>query len=112
MSSVSQEHKQVACIKTGSSDLAVGAETEKMADCKPARRGKVVQKAGRDSLRVPREDIEDSLRFDRVVGAECQNVCINARSSCSITSDHIWLSCLSPDVYLHILSPSLNHSIN
>jgi hypothetical protein len=50
-----------------------------------AKREKVVQNAGRDSLRVPREDPKDSLRFDRVVGAELQNVCINAQSSCSIT---------------------------
>jgi len=70
MNSVSPQHKQVACIKTGSSDLAAGAETERMADCKPTRREKVVQKAGRDILRVPREDTKDRLRFDRVVGAE------------------------------------------
>jgi hypothetical protein len=69
MSSVSTEHKQVACIKTGSSDLAVGAETERMADCKPTRREKVVQKAGRDSLRMPREDPKESLSIGRVVEA-------------------------------------------
>jgi hypothetical protein len=56
MSSESSEPKQVACIKTRSSDLAVGAETERMADYKPTRRGKVIQKAGRDSLGVPRDD--------------------------------------------------------
>ena len=55
MGSLSPEHKQVACIKTGSSDLAAGAE--------------VVLKGGRDSIGVPREDTKDRLRFDRVVGA-------------------------------------------
>jgi hypothetical protein len=41
-----------------------------MAYYKPTRRGKVVQKAGRDSLGVPREDIKKRLRFGRVVEAE------------------------------------------
>jgi hypothetical protein len=40
----------VACIKTESSDLAVGAKSEGYADFKPTIRGKVVQKAVRDSL--------------------------------------------------------------
>jgi hypothetical protein len=44
------ELKQVACIKTESSDLAAGAETEGFADFKPTNREKVVQKAGRNSL--------------------------------------------------------------
>jgi hypothetical protein len=69
MSSVSPELRQVACIKTGSSDLAVGAETERMADCKPTRRGKVVQTEGRDILGVSKEDTKDTLMFGRVVEA-------------------------------------------
>jgi hypothetical protein len=48
MSPVPLELKQVACIKTESSDLAAGAETEGFADFKPTNRRKVVQKAGRD----------------------------------------------------------------
>jgi hypothetical protein len=67
MSSVCQEHKQVACIKTGSSDLAVGVETERMADYKPTRREEVVQRGGRDSLGVPKNDPKDSLRLSSVV---------------------------------------------
>jgi hypothetical protein len=40
----------VACVKTESSDLVTGVKSEGFADFKPAIRGKVVQKAGRDSL--------------------------------------------------------------
>jgi hypothetical protein len=40
----------VACVKTESSDLVTGAKSEGFADFKPAIRGKVIQKAGRDSL--------------------------------------------------------------
>jgi hypothetical protein len=69
MSSVSPELRQVACINTGSCDLAAGAETEKLVNFRPTKRQKVVQKAERDSLGVPREDSKDSLRFDRVVEA-------------------------------------------
>jgi hypothetical protein len=32
-----------------------------MADCKPIRRGKGIQKAGRDILRVPKEDPKREL---------------------------------------------------
>jgi hypothetical protein len=61
MSSVSPEHKQVACMKTERDDLAAGTETERMADYQPTRREKVVQKAGKDSLGVPQEDPKESL---------------------------------------------------
>jgi hypothetical protein len=74
MSSVSPELRQVACINTESSDLAAAAKTERFADFKPTRREKVVQKARCDSLRVPREDTKDSLRFGRVVEVGGQNV--------------------------------------
>jgi hypothetical protein len=77
MSPVSLELKQVACIKTESSYLAAGAKIEGFADFKPTNREKVVQKAGRDSLWVPREDIEESLRFGRVVEAGWLNVRVN-----------------------------------
>jgi hypothetical protein len=40
----------VACIKTESSDLATGVKSEGFAEFKPTIRGKVVKKAGRDSL--------------------------------------------------------------
>ena len=59
----------MACIKTESSDLAVGAKTKEFADFKPINRVKVVQKAWRDSLGVPREDSEESLKFGTVVDA-------------------------------------------
>jgi hypothetical protein len=49
MSSVPLELKQVACIKTESSDLSAAAKTEGFADSKPTNRGKVIQKAGRGS---------------------------------------------------------------
>ena len=69
MGSVSKEHKQVACIKTGSSDLAAGAETEKLVDFRPTKRQKVVQTAWKDSIGVPREDTKESLSIGRVVEA-------------------------------------------
>jgi hypothetical protein len=50
MSLVSLELKQVAYIKTETSDLAAGAKTVGFADFKPTNRGKVVQKEGRDSI--------------------------------------------------------------
>jgi hypothetical protein len=59
----------MACIKTESRDLAAGAKTQRCAGSKPTRREKVIQKAGRDSLRVPREDPKKSLSVDRVVEA-------------------------------------------
>jgi hypothetical protein len=40
-----------------------------MADGKPTRREKVIQNAGRDSLRVPREDPKESLSIGRAVEA-------------------------------------------
>jgi hypothetical protein len=61
MSFVSPEHKQVACIKTERGDLATGAETKRMANYQPTRREKVVQKAEKDSLRVPQEDPKECL---------------------------------------------------
>ena len=60
----------MACIKTKSSDLAAGAKTKEFADFKPINRVKVVQKAWRDSLQVPREDPEDTLKFGTVVKIE------------------------------------------
>jgi hypothetical protein len=50
MSPVPLELKQVACMKTESSDLAVGAKKEGFADFKPTNREIVVQKVGWDSL--------------------------------------------------------------
>ena len=54
---------------TESSDLAANAETEIFAYFKPTKRQMVIQKAGRNSLGVLREDPEESLKFDRVVEA-------------------------------------------
>ena len=61
--------KQIACMKTESSVLAGSAETQKFAYIKPTKGKKVIQKVGIVSLEVPREDPEESLRFDRVVEA-------------------------------------------
>jgi hypothetical protein len=63
MSSVSPEHKQVACMKTERRDLAAGTKTERMADYQPTRREKVIQKAGKDSLEVPQEDPKRACRL-------------------------------------------------
>ena len=41
-------------MKRGISDLAVGAETEILLDCKPTRPQKVIQKVGVWSLGMPR----------------------------------------------------------
>jgi hypothetical protein len=56
-------------MKTESTDLAAGAKTEGFANSNPTNREKVVQKTGRDSLWVPKEDPKESLRFGRVVEA-------------------------------------------
>ena len=50
MSSVPLELKQVACIKTESSDIAAAAKTEGFADFQSTNKGKVTQKAGTGSL--------------------------------------------------------------
>ena len=50
MSSVPLELKQVACIKTESSDIAAAAKTEGLADFKSTNKGKVIQKAGTGGL--------------------------------------------------------------
>jgi hypothetical protein len=56
-------------MKTESSVLAGSAETQKFAYIKPTKGKKVIQKVGIVSLEVPREDPEESLRFNRVVEA-------------------------------------------
>ena len=61
--------KQIACIKAESSILAGSAETQKFAYFKPTKGQKVIQKVGIVSLKVPREDPEESLRLNRVVEA-------------------------------------------
>jgi hypothetical protein len=60
----------MACIKIESSDLAASEKTKEFVDFKPTNRDKVVQKAWRDSIGVPREDPEESLKFDTVVEME------------------------------------------
>jgi hypothetical protein len=56
-------------MKRKSSDTATSVETERFANCKPSKREKVVQKAEKDSLGVPREDLKESLNFDKMVEA-------------------------------------------
>jgi hypothetical protein len=73
MSSTYPEPKQIACMKRGRCDFETGAKTVRFADYIPTRREKVIQKAGRDSLGVPQEDPEESLRFGRVVVAGGHN---------------------------------------
>jgi hypothetical protein len=50
--------------------LQVVHQTRNFADSKPTRKRKIIQKAGRDNLRVPREDAKESSRIDRVVEAK------------------------------------------
>jgi len=57
-------------MKRKSSDSAISAETERFANCRPIKREKVVQKAGKDSLEVPIEDPKESLSFGRMVEAK------------------------------------------
>ena len=57
-------------MKRKSSDPATSAETERFANCKPTKREKVNQKAGKDSLGVPIEDPKESLSFGRMVEAK------------------------------------------
>ena len=47
----------------------LGAETETMADYKPTKGGKVIQKAGRGTPGLSGEDTKESLRFGRVIEA-------------------------------------------
>jgi len=64
-------------MKRGSSDSAIGAKTERFANCRPTKREKVVQKAGKDSLGVPIEDPKESLSFSKMVEAEWQHMWVN-----------------------------------
>ena len=57
-------------MKRKSSDPATSAETERFANCRPTKREKVIQKAGKDSLGVPIEDPKESLSFGRMIEAE------------------------------------------
>jgi hypothetical protein len=57
-------------MKRKSSDSAISAETERFANCRPTKREKVIQKAGKDSLGVPIEDPKESLSFGRMVEAK------------------------------------------
>jgi hypothetical protein len=69
MSSASPEPKSIAFIKRGRSNLAVSVKTKRFADSMPTKRKNVIQKAQRDSLRVPREDPKERVRFHKVVEA-------------------------------------------
>jgi hypothetical protein len=67
------------------SDAATSVETERFANCKPTKREKVVQKAGKDSLGVSREDLKENLKFGKIVEAESQNMGTDTQNSSTIT---------------------------
>ncbi len=109
MSFLCLELKQVACTKTENSVLAAGRKTAKFAYSKPTKNQKVVQKVGIVSLEVPWEDPEERSWFGRMVeaGEHSNMVCV---WDCTLST----FNCGWPvesSVYLHILSPCLNHSI-
>jgi hypothetical protein len=57
-------------MKRGSSNSAIGAKTERFANYRPTKREKVIQKAVKHSLGVPKENPKESLSFCKMVEAE------------------------------------------
>lgn len=63
MSSASLEPKGITFIKRGRSNLAVSVKTKKFADSKPTSKEDVIQKAHRDSQRVPRGHAKKEVKI-------------------------------------------------
>jgi hypothetical protein len=66
---IEQKEQYRAWMKRGRRNFEIGAQRETLPEYKPSRWQKVVQRVGKDSLGVPKEDAKESLMFGRVVEA-------------------------------------------